>query len=96
MFGEPPPKCAMTERTEGFFTLERIRRTPALARVPVIVVSSIYTEYPSFRVSPNAGWLPADLFLAKPADPDRLVKEVSRLVSAALPPGFRVGYLHRP
>ncbi len=72
----------MTERTEGFFTLERIRRTPALARVPVIVVSSIYTEYPNFRVSPDAGWLPADLFLAKPADPERLVREVSRLLSA--------------
>ena len=73
----------MTERTEGFFTLDRIRRTPALARIPVIVVSSIYTEYPSFRVSPDAGWLPADLFLAKPADPQRLIKEVTRLLSAA-------------
>jgi CheY-like chemotaxis protein len=73
----------MTERTEGFFTLERIRRTPALARVPVIVVSSIYTEYPSFRVNPDAGWLPADLFLAKPADPERLLAEVTRLLSAA-------------
>jgi CheY-like chemotaxis protein len=72
----------MTERTEGFFTLERIRRTPALARTPVIIVSSIYTEYPSFRVSPDAGWMPADLFLAKPADPERLVTEVTRLLSS--------------
>jgi CheY-like chemotaxis protein len=75
----------MTERTEGFFTLDRIRRTPALKAVPVIVVSSIYTEYPSFRVNPDAGWLPADLFLAKPADPERLVREVARLLSAAPP-----------
>jgi CheY-like chemotaxis protein len=73
----------MTERTEGFFTLERIRRTPALAKIPVIIVSSIYTEYPSFRVSPDAGWLPANLFLAKPADPERLVKEVNRLLAGA-------------
>lgn len=73
----------MTERTEGFFTLERIRRTPALAGVPVIVVSSIYAEYPSFRVRPDTGWMPADLFLAKPADPERLVAEVARLLSAA-------------
>ncbi len=72
----------MTERTEGFFTLERIRRTPELARVPVIIVSSIYTEYPNFRVSPDAGWMPADSFLAKPADPERLVTEVVRLLSA--------------
>jgi CheY-like chemotaxis protein len=75
----------MTERTEGFFALERIRRTPALARVPVIVVSSIYTEYPNFRVTPDAGWLPADLFLAKPADPARLVAEVARLLDRPAP-----------
>jgi CheY-like chemotaxis protein len=73
----------MTERTEGFFTLDRIRRTPALASTPVIVVSSIYTEYPSFRVSPDTGWMPADLFLAKPADPERLIKEVTRLLATA-------------
>jgi CheY-like chemotaxis protein len=72
----------MTERTEGFFTLERIRRTPALKHVPVIVVSSIYAEYPSFRVNPDAGWLPADLFLAKPTDPQRLIDEVTRLLAA--------------
>ena len=79
----------MTERTEGFFTLDRIRRTPALKHVPVIVVSSIYTEYPSFRVNPDAGWLPADLFLAKPADPQRLINEVGRLLSATAGAGAR-------
>ena len=73
----------MTERTEGFFTLERIRGTPSLKLTPVIVVSSIYAEYPSFRVDPDAGWLPADLFLAKPVDPRRLLTEASRLLSAA-------------
>ncbi len=71
----------MRERTEGLFTLERIRRTPALARVPVIIVSSLYTEYPRFRVRPDTGWMPADLFLAKPADPERLVAEVRRLLA---------------
>jgi CheY-like chemotaxis protein len=77
----------MTERTEGFFTLERIRQTPALQHTPVIVISSIYTEYPSFRVNPDAGWLPADLFLAKPVDPARLVTEAARLMTAAPQPG---------
>jgi two-component system alkaline phosphatase synthesis response regulator PhoP len=72
----------MTERTEGFFTLERIRDTPSLEHTPVIVVSSIYAEYPSFRVNPAAGWLPADLFLPKPVDPARLVEEAARLIGA--------------
>ena len=72
----------MRERTEGFFTLERIRATPSLERTPVIVISSIYTEHPGFRVDPGAGWLPADLFLAKPVEPGRLVAEVERLMQA--------------
>lgn len=69
----------MRERTEGFFTLERIRATPSLRATPVIVISSIYAEWPAFSVAPDAGWLPADLFLAKPVDPSRLVAEVERL-----------------
>ncbi len=73
----------MTERTEGFFTLERIRQTEALKRTPVIIISSIYTEHPRFTVNPDASWLPADLFLAKPVDPARLIAEAARLISAA-------------
>jgi CheY-like chemotaxis protein len=73
----------MSERTEGFFTLERIRATPELKQTPVIVVSSIYAEYPSFRVDPDAGWLPADLFLAKPVDPARLLGEAARLIGVS-------------
>lgn len=80
----------MTERTEGFFTLERIRDTPALRHTPVIVVSSIYAEYPSFRVDPDAGWMPADLFLAKPVDPARLLTEAARLMSASSSPSGSV------
>jgi CheY-like chemotaxis protein len=70
----------MTERTEGFFTLQQIRRVPALQQTPVIVVSSIYAEQAVFRVSPDAGWLPASLFLAKPVDPARLLHEAARLI----------------
>lgn len=73
----------MTERTEGFFTLQRMRAVPALAQTPIIVISSIYTEQPLFRVNPDAGWLPADLFLPKPIDPARLLAEAEHLVERA-------------
>jgi two-component system alkaline phosphatase synthesis response regulator PhoP len=72
----------MDERTEGFFTLHQIRRVPALRQTPVIVVSSIYTDQPMFRVDPDAGWLPASLFLPKPVDPVRLLRESARLIAA--------------
>lgn len=81
----------MRERTEGFFTLERIRATPSIRQTPVIVLSSIYAEFPGFRVNPGAGWLPADLFLAKPVEPARLLAEADRLLSSrsGLPGGAR-------
>jgi len=74
----------MSERTEGFFVLQELRRIPALSRTPVIVLSSIYSEEPIFRVDPEAGWLPANLFLAKPVDPARLLTEAERLTSGSL------------
>lgn len=72
----------MDERTEGFFTLQQIRASAALKATPVIVVSSIYTDTPSFRVNPEAGWLPASLFLPKPVDPIRLLEESERLIGS--------------
>lgn len=84
----------MTERTEGFFVLQEMRRMPALSKTPVIVVSSIYTDERSFRVDPEAGWLPANLFMAKPVEPAKLLAEAKRLTSApsetsAIPAGRR-------
>ena len=71
----------MRERTEGFFVLQEIRRTPGLADLPVIVCSSLYSEHPFFRVREDAGWLPADLFLPKPLRPQQLLEEVARLLA---------------
>jgi CheY-like chemotaxis protein len=73
----------MSERTEGFFVLQEMRRIPALSQTPVIVLSSIYSEEPLFRVDPKAGWLPASMFMAKPVDPAHLLAEATRLTSAA-------------
>ncbi len=76
----------MSERTEGFFVLQEMRRIPALSQTPVIVLSSIYTDLPAFRIDPEAGWLPASLFLAKPVEPARLLAEVERLTSESQSP----------
>jgi two-component system alkaline phosphatase synthesis response regulator PhoP len=76
----------MSERTEGFFVLQEMRHIPALSRTPVIVMSSIYSDEPAFRVDPEAGWLPANLFLAKPVEPTRLLTEVVRLTRGSPSP----------
>ncbi len=58
----------MSERTEGFFVLQQMRRIRVLNQTPVIVLSSIYSDEPAFRIDRETGWLPANLFLAKPVD----------------------------
>lgn len=45
----------MTERTEGFHTLQEFRTIPELSEIPVVLISSIYADQPIFRVSPEAG-----------------------------------------
>jgi CheY-like chemotaxis protein len=83
----------MTERTEGFFTLQQIRGVPALRQTPVIVASSIYADQPLFKVNPEAGWLPANLFLPKPVDPARLIQESARLIAASAEAGCEASHV---
>jgi CheY-like chemotaxis protein len=71
----------MTEKTEGFFVLQEIRRIPGQSDTPVIIISSIYSDDSSFNVDPKAEWLPANLFMAKPIDPARLLAETLRLTT---------------
>jgi two-component system response regulator Irr len=70
----------MAEPTEGFKVLQQIRATPAIATTPVILISSIYTDLPAFKVMPEAGQEEADLFLPKPVDPANLLEQVARLL----------------
>jgi CheY-like chemotaxis protein len=73
----------MDEPTEGVGVLRELRADPSIAQLPVIVASSIYTEQPGFGSGPEADWQLADLFLAKPIDPARLLAEVARLIGHA-------------
>lgn len=75
----------MEERTDGFFAVQNLRRTPGLETVPVFVVSSVYAAAPEFRVSPDRGWLAHDQFFTKPVDLPALLKAIDeRLGTAAL------------
>jgi two-component system alkaline phosphatase synthesis response regulator PhoP len=68
----------MKERTEGFFTVQEIRRIPELKKVPIFIVSSLYSQIPDFRVTPNKGWLAHDDFLPKPVDLTELLEKIRR------------------
>jgi len=66
----------MDERTEGLFVAQELRRAPELARVPIFVVSAVYSEQPEFQIAPDRGWLPHDAFFRKPVDGDALLAAI--------------------
>jgi DNA-binding response OmpR family regulator len=66
----------MEERTEGFFTVQQLRRDRSLKEVPIFVVSSLYSDVPDFRIEPDPAWAAYDEFLPKPVDLDRLMERI--------------------
>lgn len=78
----------MDERTEGFFTIQEMRRATELKGVPIFVLSALYTKLPEFGIAPDSGWLAHDEFLSKPVDLARLLEKIrSRIGAAAGPDG---------
>jgi len=68
----------MNERTEGFFTVQEIRRTTELETVPIFILSSLYSQAPDFGIPPNSSWLAHDEFLSKPVNMPDLLEKVQR------------------
>lgn len=66
----------MSERTEGFFTVQQIRRTEELKDVPIFVVSSLYSKVPDFQVPPDSGWAAHDEFFSKPVEMPQLLAKI--------------------
>jgi CheY-like chemotaxis protein len=73
----------MNERTEGFFTIQEIRRDPALASIPIFVLSSFCSRLPDFEIPTSGGWLAHDVFLAKPVDPIQLLQTIRQHLDQA-------------
>lgn len=66
----------MNERTEGFFTIQEMRRDSRLKDVPIFVLSSLYTSDRAFKIQPEAGWLAHDEFISKPPDMAGLLAKI--------------------
>ena len=75
----------MRERTEGFFTIQEMRRTPGLQNIPIFVVSSLYSQIPGFRITPAASWLAHDAFFPKPVDPPQLLAKIRERLAEPAP-----------
>ena len=66
----------MKERTEGFFTIQTLRRTPGVEDTPILVIRSVYEVLPFFKAPPDRRWLNHDAFMRKPLNPDALLQMV--------------------
>jgi len=66
----------MDERTEGFFAVHEIRRTPQLSAVPIFILSSLYSKTTDFQVPPDRAWLAHDEFFAKPVSMPALLDKI--------------------
>jgi DNA-binding response OmpR family regulator len=73
----------MNERTEGFFTIQEMRRAAALKDVPIFVLSSLYEQVPDFKTAPESAWLANDEFLPKPVDMASLLDKIRQRLGAA-------------
>jgi len=79
----------MDERTEGFFTVQQMRRDPELREVPIFVISSLYRDVPDFRIEPDPGWMAQDEFLPKPVDLDALLERIEARLGSLPEPAPR-------
>jgi DNA-binding response OmpR family regulator len=70
----------MDERTEGFFTIQEMRRQEELKGVPIFVLSALYTQMPDFGNPPDSAWLAHDEFFSKPVDMAELVEKIRRRI----------------
>jgi two-component system, OmpR family, alkaline phosphatase synthesis response regulator PhoP len=73
----------MTTHTEGLDVARRIHESPELRDMAVLLVTGVTTALGvSGKLDPDAAWLPVDRVLEKPIPPERLIREIERVLKA--------------
>ncbi len=71
----------MRTDTEGLDVARRVRDLPELAGMGVVLVTGVTKALHLPRdLAPDEQWLPVDRVLEKPVAPDRLIKEIERVL----------------
>ena len=75
MFGE-------TKEKKGFDYAVRIKREKTLAPIPILMLTSVNVQLPTYHFSPKTDgeYLPVDEFIDKPAPPEVLTEKVKKLI----------------
>lgn len=71
----------MPENYEGFEVARYIREKLGLKELPILILSNIHhVKKVPYRFAPDKDFLPVDVFIDKPVDPDVLVDNVNKLL----------------
>ncbi len=66
---------------EGFETARAIREEHGIQDLPIVILTSLHDKKQvPYRFAPDETYLPVDVFLDKPIDPDALVETVNELL----------------
>jgi CheY-like chemotaxis protein len=66
---------------EGFEVAKYIRENLGLKELPIIILSNIHNvKKVPYRFAPDRDFLPVDVFIDKPVDPDDLLDNVNKLL----------------
>jgi len=66
---------------EGFEAARAIREEHGLKDLPIVILTSLHEERKvPYRFAPDKNYLPVDVFLDKPVEPDALVATVDELL----------------
>jgi len=71
----------MTKKDEGFDVSRDLRNSEQTKNIPILMVTSINETLP-YKVGPDETWLPVDVFVEKPIEPERLLNAVNKMLAA--------------
>lgn len=72
----------MDTPTDGFELAREIRGDAELRDTPLIMLTAVNQEDIPFRFDKDESWLPVDVFLDKPVEPERLVAEIQKALGS--------------
>jgi two-component system response regulator VicR len=73
----------MDSPTEGFRVAQELRASEAMARIPLIMLTSVNQEGHPWRYEPDEQWLPVDVFLDKPVPAEKLLATINESLAKA-------------
>ena len=70
----------MTTRNEGYGVSRKLRSSKLTKKIPLLMLTSVNTVLP-IKLEPDEKWLPVDLLIEKPVEPELLLEVIREMLS---------------